>query len=58
MSQQTAALAAPAQADADILTAAIELERLAQYAYAAGAKSGLLDAPTVAHCDQDCRSAR
>ena len=48
MSQQTAALAAPVQADADILTAAIQIERLAQFAYAAGAKSGLLDAPTVA----------
>lgn len=53
MSQKTAAPAfigvdAPTQADADILTAAIQLERKAQAAYAAGAKSGLLDAGTVA----------
>lgn len=42
------AVAAPAQADMDILTAAIQLEQKAQAAYAAGAASGLLDAATVA----------
>jgi rubrerythrin len=52
MSNQTAAptfagLEAPSQADVDILTAAIQLERKAQAAYAAGAKSGLLDQATV-----------
>ncbi|HEX2914408.1 MAG TPA: DUF4439 domain-containing protein [Chloroflexia bacterium] len=39
-------LAAPMQADMDILVAAIQLEQKAQAAYAAGADSGLLDAGT------------
>jgi rubrerythrin len=39
---------APAQADMDILTAAIQLEQKAQAAYAAGAASGLLDDATKA----------
>lgn len=42
------AFLAQAQGDAAILTAAIALEQKAQAAYEAGAKSGLLDAATVA----------
>lgn len=41
-------VAAPTQADMDILMAAIALEQKAQAAYVAGAASGLLDAATVA----------
>lgn len=38
---------APAMADVDILTGAIGLEQQAQFAYGAGAKSGLLSADVV-----------
>ncbi len=40
-------LFAPAMADVDILMGAIGLEQQAQYAYGAGAKSGLLSADVV-----------
>lgn len=46
--QANPGVAAPTQADMDILVAAIKLEQQAQAAYAAGAASGLLDDATKA----------